>query len=162
MKYLLEGARFAYLDRYYEGESPYEPGVKYRVQGTGCWQGTEKVEERFIFEICDEFRRFRYENKDWKETHSVYLGYHLTEKPMTWAEADERYTAIVMGAPMDSHIYHAHSDLTGYLWTTVHITDDEGHDIYKEIVDQLGGKYECHEKELYITLMFEVAPKLAA
>lgn len=167
MKFLLEGAEICYPSYNYKGESPFEIGVRLKLDPkTSLWSGVEpEYEEKYIFEILKEisdvFNRFKYENNRWEKDYAVYFGYHLTSEPMTWDEAQENYIATVLGAPVSTYIYHSYSDLTGYLWTNINIEDQSGHDVYAEIKSMVEEKPvdEWPRKKLYLTMLFEIKPK---
>jgi hypothetical protein len=100
--------------------------------------------------------------QDWMKTvenpadYFVYLGYHVTNAPMTWDECQSIHIAKTLGIPVSANIYHRHSDLTGYLWTTIDIKDGNGHDVYREI-KEVSELYIADER--YLTLRFEIRPK---
>lgn len=166
MKLLIEGAKIAYLDHQYEGESPCEPGIVLSSHTHSSYWVDEpevsKGEGKYLFEILEEIalahRKWRFQHKNNLDDYHVFFGYHITSKPMTWEEAEEKYTAKVLGAPDDASIYHCRSDLTGYLWTEIHIEDSKGHDVYQEILSSLGGRWNVDYGK-YITMLFEIKKK---
>ncbi len=164
MKFLLEKGRLCCVEKDYEGEAPYEVGVSVTVDksATAFWSDVEakNTEEFYIFEllkdISDKFNHFKRHHQKDMDDYFVYFGYHVTDKPMTWEEASVQYTDIAMGIPVESYISHRHSDLTGYLWTNIDITDAKGHDVYREIVDKIGDYYSSPK---YLSMLFEITKK---
>ena len=72
------------------------------------------------------------------EHNRLTFVYHLTDKPLDFDGCTELYLQKVLGLP-HADVWHSYSDLTGYLYTNLHIKHhgdkftSTGHDIYQEI-----------------------------
>lgn len=161
MQFLLEKGKLGYIDKSYDGENPYEIGVTVETHVNGLWSDSPQTMDYYLFELLEQISE-RY--RQWKNNtpekeqskYFVYMGYHVTNAPMSWDEAQNIQIAKTLGVPVDSQIYHSYSDLTGYLWTNVRIRDGEGHDVYDEISRQ------CHtefDEKKYLCLRFEITKK---
>lgn len=178
MAYNLEKKKIYHsLDKDYEGASPYEPGIRIEKPATtesDGWGISDSIEydEMYLFEvvkdIAERWEKFRRAHPDWQQLYSVYFGWHVTSKPMTWDEASSQLVMKSMGIPEYLDVQHQFSDLTGYLWTNVYSQDSEGHDVYKELAEQCiyetkttgsGKNRKWTPVDKYLTLKFEVAEK---
>ena len=99
-------------------------------------------------EILRRYNKFRVGKN--MEEYFVYLGYHVTSKPMTWDECTEANIAENLGLPCEHYGWDSYSDLTGYLWTN-YDTHGDGHNLYEELNQIEYGKY--------LTFRFEVTKK---
>lgn len=61
----------------------------------------------------------------------VSASWHISSEPKLYSELEGNMVKTAMGA-LQTEFHHAHSDLTGYLWTEESITVG-GHDILEEI-----------------------------
>lgn len=158
MRFLLEKAKLVYTDKVYDGEHVGGMGVRIPLAVTSLWDDTPEYKEYYLFEILEDianrYRTWRNSTKN-QQDYFVYFGYHITSIPMSWDEAQSHNVAKTIGIPYDAHIYHRYSDLTGYLWTEVHIKDERGHNVYKEIMNQIHDI----ESDKYICMRFEIMKK---
>lgn len=162
MRFLLEKALLCSVYKEAKGESFDELGVEIPLDRQGFWDDTEATMQYHLYElleqIADRYRDWRRKTKD-HDKYFVYFGYHITDRPMTWDECDELYTATVLGAPVDVSVYHSYSDLTGYLWTNVYVKNGEGHDVHKEIAKAFNQGRKNWDDKRYLCMKFEITKK---
>ena len=162
MRFLLEKALLCNVYKEAKGESFDELGVEIPLDRQGFWDDTEATVQYHLYElleqIADRYRDWRRKTKD-QDKYFVYFGYHITDRPMTWDECDELYTATVLGAPVDVSVYHSYSDLTGYLWTNVYVKNGDGHDVHKEIAKAVNQDKQNWNDKRYLCMKFEVVKK---
>jgi hypothetical protein len=158
MRFLLEQAKLVYVDKEYDGEHVGGTGVRIPLAVSSLWSDVQEYKEYYLFEILEDIAN-RYRN--WlastknQQDYFVYFGYHISDVPMTWDEAQTHNLAKTLGVPYNAHIYHRYSDLTGYLWTTVDIKDNKGHDVYREITQQINE----FDNDKYLCMRFEIIKK---
>lgn len=158
MRFLLEQAKLVYVDKEYDGEHVGGTGVRIPLAVSSLWSDVEEYKEYYLFEILEDiaerYRNWRNSTKN-QQDYFVYFGYHISSVPMSWDEAQTHNLAKTIGVPYDASIYHRYSDLTGYLWTTIHIKDQQGHDVYEEIQNQIDNT----RKDNYLCMRFEIIKK---
>lgn len=158
MRFLLEKAQLTYVDKEYDGEHVGGAGVRIPLAVSSLWSDVEEYKEYYLFEILEDianrYRSWRISTKN-QQDYFVYFGYHVSDVPMSWDEAQTHNLAKTLGVPYNASIYHRYSDLTGYLWTTIDIKDEQGHDVYKEIQNQIRENI----KESYLCMRFEIIKK---
>lgn len=158
MRFLLEKSQLTYVDKEYDGEHVGGVGVRIPLAVSSLWSDVEEYKEYYLFEILEDianrYRSWKSSTKN-QQDYFVYFGYHISDVPMSWDEAQTHNLAKTLGVPYNASIYHRYSDLTGYLWTTIDIKDEQGHDVYKEIQNQIRE----NTKESYLCMRFEVIKK---
>lgn len=148
---LLEGMQLSYIDKVYDGENPFELGIELQGETVDPLTREPVNVKYFLFEVlerCVELARHAGKKP-------VYFGYHITAEPMTWDQATTLNINKTMGLPISVTAYHAYSDLTGYLWTTVRAENKEGHDVYQAILSDVE-RCQRQSEQVYITLLCRV------
>jgi hypothetical protein len=158
MRFLLENTKLTYVDKEYAGEHVGGYGVRIPLAVSSLWSDVQEYKEYYLFEILEDisnrYRGWKSSTKN-QQDYFVYFGYHISDVPMSWDEAQTHNLAKTLGVPCNTRIYHSYSDLTGYLWTSINIKDEQGHDVYKEIQHRI----QENDGDSYICMRFEIIKK---
>lgn len=109
---------------------------KLHNSGHGEWYAVS-VGNEYLTEAIENFRDEAKWKSETTNNSKITLSWHVTDTPKRYAELKMNILDTTIGG-LETTFYHAHSDLTGYLWTTEKVNVN-GHDLLKEIASAAEG-----------------------
>lgn len=116
--------------------------------GHGEWSAVS-VGNQYLAEAIENFRDEARSKAKATSNSKITLSWHVTDAPKRYAELKMNVIDTTIGG-LKTKFYHAHSDLTGYLWTTEEI-EVNGHDLMEEILAAAKG---LEQAWVYVRLEF--------